>query len=287
MSELRYWWKAFVARPIGMPIPPNFFGLAAFALMGVFLSPGFWALGIGVEMAYLAGLSSNKRFRAVVDGDSAKANPIDQRYAGFLNQLDSAQQQRQRHIEARSREIFATLGSSPMLQTHVTSLEQLVWLHLRLLVARQAIAGVVATATAEHTKLEAQEAQIVARLEKPEVSPELRRSLEQQKAVIDQRQEAHSSAGRRLEYVQAELERIDQQIALIREQALLVTDDEQIGSSLDALAASFNEANHWLNSQRDLLSSLDLSTSHQLPQSVLQGPPPVPSKQRARASESS
>ncbi len=286
MSELRYWWKAFVARPFEMPIPPNFFGLAAFAFLGVFLSPGFFAAGLGLEIAYLAALSSSKRFRAAVDAEQQKADPVDQRYSGFLAQLDPAQQQRQRQIEARSREIFATLGTSPMLKTHVESLEQLVWLHLRLLVARRAIIGVVATARDEHARLEAQEAQIVARLEGNDLSHELRRSLEQQKAVIDQRQEAHANAGRRLEHVDAELARIDQQIALIREQALLATDDEHIGASLDALAASFNEANHWLNSQRDLMSSLDLSPSHRLPQSVLQGPPPMPTRrERARASQ--
>jgi hypothetical protein len=278
MSEARYWWKAFVARPMGMPIPPNIFGLAAFALLGAFVSPGFLALGFGLEVGYLALLSSSKRFRSLVDSETSAADPVDQRYAGFISQLDSAQQQRQRHIEARSREIFATLGGSSLLRTHAESLEQLVWLHLRLLVARQAIAGVVATATAEHARLEAQEAQIVARLEGADLSPELRRSLEQQKSVIDQRQEAHASANRRFEHVEAELARIDQQIALIREQALLATDDEHIGASLDALAASFNEANHWLNSQRDLLSTIDLNPSHRLPQSVLKGPPPIPAK---------
>lgn len=289
MSELRYWWKAFVARPLGMPIPPNFLALAAFGLLGTFVSPGFFFLGFGLEVGYLALVSSMQRFRNHVDAEALQANPVDQRYASFVNQLDAAQLQRQRQIEARSREIFATLGDSSLLRTHAESLEQLVWLHLRLLVARQAIAGVVATATAEHSRLEAQEAQLVERLESAELSPELRRSLEQQRAVIDQRQEAHASAGRRLEHVNAELDRIDQQISLIREQALLATDDEHIGASLDALAASFNEANHWLNSQRDLLSTIDLNPSHKLPQSVLKGPPPIPagsSKSRERPSVS-
>lgn len=279
---MRYLWKAFTARPFGMPIPPNLFGLAAFALLGAFLSPGFWALGLGLEIAYLGALSSSKRFRATVDAADQKQDPIDQRYSGMLLQLTPDQQQRQRGIEARSREIFHTLGSSPLLSTHTDSLEQLVWLHLRLLVARQAIIGVVATARSESGKLDEQEAQIVARLEASDLSPELRRSLEQQKAVIDQRQEAHANAGRRHEHVEAELARIDQQIALIREQALLATNEENIGASLDALAASFNEANRWLSSQRDLLGSLDLTTSHRLPQSVLQGAAAAP---KSRASQ--
>lgn len=282
-----YLWAAFTARPFGMPVPPNLFGLAAFGLLGAFLTPGFWLVGAGVEVAYLYLLSTSERFRKTVDAAAHREDPADQRYRTMLDQLAEGQRGRQRQIEARAREILATLGNSPLMNTHRESLEQLVWLHLRLLAARQAIANVVATAQQESASLDRQEAQIVARLEKPDVDPELRRSLEQQKAVIDQRQEAHANAARRYEHVEAELQRIDQQIALIREQALLATNEDQVGASLDALAASFNEANHWLSSQRDLLGGLDLTSSQKLPASVLQGgtdkPPPIP--QRGKVSQ--
>lgn len=280
MSKPSYLWKAFTARPFGMPIPPNFFGLAAFGLLGAFVNPGFWVLGLGLEIGYLYLLSQNTRFRRAIDADAMREDPADQRYRQQTSQLTQGQQQRQRQIEARAREIFATLDRSPMLATHKDSLQQLVWLHLRLLVAKQAILGVVATADTERERLQEQEDQIDARLTSEEISPELRRSLEQQKSVIDQRQQAHANAERRLEHVEAELARIDQQIALIREQALLASDEEHIGASLDALAASFNEANRWLGSQRDLLGSLDLSNDYALPQSVLQGPPPSPQRPR-------
>ena len=278
MSSARYLWKAFWARPFGMPIPPNLFGLTAFGLLGAFLSPGFWVLGAGLEIAYLALLSGNARFRRTVDAERQSEDPQDQRYASQVAMLDREAQSQQSRIEARSREIFATLNASPMLRTHVDSLEQLVWLHLRLLVARRAILGVVETASVESQRLDQQEQQIEQRLASSDLSPELRRSLEQQKSVIDQRQAAHIDAQRRLEHVDAELARIDQQIALIREQALLSTNEDSIGSSLDALAASFNEANRWLSSQRDLLEPMDLLTSHRLPERVLKGPPPLPGK---------
>ena len=35
---------AFNARPLGMPIPPNWIGIAAFGLLGL-TSWGFWVLG--------------------------------------------------------------------------------------------------------------------------------------------------------------------------------------------------------------------------------------------------
>ncbi|MET0815592.1 MAG: hypothetical protein ABWX88_10415, partial [Pseudoxanthomonas sp.] len=100
-----------------------------------------------------------------------------------------------------------------------------------------------------------------------------RRSLQQQKNVIDQRQAAHADASRREEHVDSELERIVQQVSLLREQALLATDEGGIGLSLDALDASFREANGWLDRQRDLLGSLDLDMQPRLPRHVLRGNP--------------
>jgi hypothetical protein len=276
MSEKpSYLMAAFNAKPFGMPIPPNWFGLAAFGLLGVFLTPGFWLLGAGLEVAYLAALSGSKRFRNVVDAESMQKHqiedPIDRRYRDFLDKLAPSEQRRHQQVEARAREILMTLKASPMMSTHADSLEQLVWLHLRLLAARQAIARVVQTAQQERAQLAAQEEQIRKRLTSTDISAELRRSLEQQVAVIDQRQEAHTNADNRLEHVEAELSRIDQQISLIREQALLATDEGSIGSSLDALAASFNEANRWLNNQRDLLGVFETTDYQHLPQRVLSG----------------
>ena len=198
-----YLWAAFNARPFGMPIPPNWFGLAALGMMGVFLSPGFLVLGAGLEIAYLAALSTSKRFRNVVDAGALQKqqieDPADRRYREMLEKLSLSEQRRQQQVEARAREILAMLKASPMMSTHADSLEQLVWLHLRLLAARQAIARVVQTAQQERAQLAAQEDQIRKRLESATIGVELRRSLEQQVAVIDQRQEAlrRPRAGRR------------------------------------------------------------------------------------------
>jgi hypothetical protein len=271
----RYWWAAFNARPLGMPIPPNWFGLAAFGLLGLFLTPGFWLVGAGLELGYLAMLSTNPRFRRAIDvGDAPQDDPVDARYLALVRSLDAEHGKRQAGMEARAREILARLQGSPLMSAHADSLQQLVWLHLRLLAARQSVAEVVATGQREHASLQAQETQLQARLADPGLDPALRRSLEQQQAVIDQRQAAHADASRRHEHVESELQRIDQQVALIREQALLASDQGNLGESLDALAASFNEAHRWLDGQRDLLGALDGPLDQRLPQRVLQGRPP-------------
>ncbi|MWV10961.1 hypothetical protein F3I62_02535 [Pseudomonas sp. R-28-1W-6] len=270
MSVGRYLWSAFNARPLGMPLPPNWLALAAVGLLGAFISPGFWVLGAGLELAYLGLLASNQRFRNAVDAGEVRLDPAELRYESTLAQLGDSQRQRQQRIEGRAREVLQLLSRSPLMASHADSLEQLVWLNLRLLVAGQALSVVVDTAAQDSAELQHQEQQIDQRLAAGDLGDELRRSLEQQKQVIDARQAAHAEGLRRKEHVDAELARIDQQIALIREQTLLATDEEQIGTALNALTSSFNEASRWLNDQRDLLGVLELNEQQSLPRYVLQ-----------------
>lgn len=271
MTLARRLWAAFAARPLGMPIPPNFFGLAAFGLLGAFLGPGFWLLGAGLEVAYLSWLANNRRFIATLEAEDAVDDPAERRYQVLLEALPENRRNRQQTLERRARDIVCLLDADPIMRTHTDSIEQLVWLHLRMLHAGVAIAQVLSTARDEAVRLQQQEEAIAARLAVADLDPELRRSLEQQKQVIDARQAAHAQAALRAERIDAELARIDQQVALIREHALLSSDEQRIGSSLDALTAAFNEADRWLSSQRDLVGALDLDDTTSLPKRVLRG----------------
>ena len=143
------------------------------------------------------------------------------------------------------------------------------WLHLKLLAARASILQVIDSADREKRNLEEQERRLIDRLSKADISDELRRSLEQQLAVIRSRREAHADAEHRRELVEAELERLRQQVSLVREQALLATDEHSVASSLDALSASLNEANRWLKDQRELFAGLDDLTDEPPPAELL------------------
>jgi hypothetical protein len=259
---------AFNAKPLGMPIPPNWFGLASFGLLGALINPGLWLIGAGLEGMYLWWLSKNERFRATVDAASGFTDSTS-RYENLLARLDSSAQSSQYEIEREAAEIVALLQRSDAHGSQIGDVRQMAWLHLKLLAARAAFAEVVEAAGRERKKLEEQERRCRERLTAPDTDEELRRSLEQQIEVISSRRAAHADAERRMELVDAELGRLRQQISLVREQALLITQEGNMAMSLDAVSASLNEANRWLKDQRELFAGLDNFTDEPPPADLL------------------
>lgn len=259
---------AFNARPLGMPIPPNWFGIAAFGLLGALVNPGLWLIGLGLEGLYLWSVSRNERFRNTVDA-AAGASDSSSRYENLLAHLDSAAQSQQYDVEREAAEIVGLLQRSDGMGSQVGDVRQMAWLHLKMLAARSSFQEVVAVAERERKKLDEQERSCRARIAEADTDEELRRSLEQQLAVIESRHQAHADAERRLELVDAELGRLRQQVSLVREQALLATDENSIAHSLDALSASLNEANRWLKDQRELFAGLDTFNDEPPPADLL------------------
>ena len=259
---------AFNARPLGMPIPPNWFGIAGFALLGALVNPGLWLIGLGAEGLYLWWLSRNERFRATVDAEAGVSDSTS-RYENMLVNLDSTEKSQQYEIEQEAAEIVALLQRGEAHDSQIGDVRQMAWLHLKLLAARASFSEVVEVAERERKKLEEQERRCRERLAATDTDEELRRSLEQQIEVIQSRHAAHADAKRRMELVDAELGRLRQQVSLVREQALLATEDSNMAESLDALSASLNEANRWLKDQRELFAGLDNFTDEPPPADLL------------------
>jgi hypothetical protein len=259
---------AFNARPLGMPIPPNWFGIAAFGFLGGFINPGLWLIGLGLEGLYLWSLSRNERFRKTVDAGAGVADSST-RYEELLSNLDSAAQSRQYEIEQEAAEIVALLQRSQTHGSQIGDVRQMAWLHLKLLAARASLSEVIEVADRERKKLDEQEKRCRERLAAPDTDDELRRSLEQQIEVIVSRRAAHTQAEKRHELVDAELGRLRQQVSLVREQVLLATDENSMAQSLDAVSASLNEANRWLKDQRELFAGIDNFTDEPPPADLL------------------
>jgi hypothetical protein len=170
-------------------------------------------------------------------------------------------------VEREAAEIVQLLQRSDAHGSQIGDVRQMAWLHLKLLAARAAFAEVVDVASRERKNLDEQERRCRERLAAPDTDEELRRSLEQQIEVIKSRLAA--DAKRRMELVDAEIGRLRQQVSLVREQALLVTQEGNMAQSLDAVSASLNEANRWLKDQSDLFAGLDNFTDEPPPADLL------------------
>jgi hypothetical protein len=277
---LDYVGAAFNARPLGMPIPPNWVGLAAFGLLGL-TNPGFWVLGAGLELGYLLTLATNSRFQRTVSSrplDAARAE-WNRKIEKLKDRLDAADSARYDALAARCRSILdiQTHGGAEMphgIEAQADSLGRLSWMFLRLLVARRAIQTVLDGAEGEGLERRLRTLQRQAADE--QASADLRRSLAGQVEILQQRIAQRQEAGRKLAYVDAELTRIEQQAELIREQAALSTDPEVLSRRIDEIAATLGGTGQWIRDQQSVYGAME---------DLLTEPPPLAVDARAKESQ--
>lgn len=242
-----------------MPIPPLWFGAAAFALLGVFVDPAFYLIGVGATGVCAGLIASSARFQRTVDA-AGRQPPADE-HGSLLNRLDTASRERQAKLESQCMELQRVLESANAGIEHINGVWQLARLHLRLLAARVAADSVVAGSEGEPGKRPAaQIADLQRRLAQPDLDDDLRHALEDQSKVLEKRVAIQDEARRRLQVLDAELDRIGAQIALIREQALLTSDPAAIRRSVDALATFLDESSRWMKDQEEIFGDLDALT---------------------------
>jgi hypothetical protein len=229
---------------------------AAFGLLGFFLNPAFYLIGAGATAACVGFVAGNARFRNAIDAGDLP--PAPDQHALLLDRLDPASKARQTKLEEQCRQLQRVLETANAGSEHIQGVWQLAQLHLRLLVARSAADSVVSNTEGEDGKhLSAQLAELDRRLAQANLDNDLRDALEDQSKVLKERIAMQTEAGRRLQVLDAELERIREQIALIREQALLTTDASGISRSVDALSTFLNESSRWLHEQQEIFGELD------------------------------
>lgn len=255
--------EAFNARPIGMLVPPNWIGVGAVALLGI-VSPGFWLLGAGLELGYLYMLVTNPRFQRWVDAKRLEANQrgwqlrLEQSVSG----LDEDDRRRYRALETRCRSILLQQqGTNPAsLRAQGEGLGRLLWIYVKLLYTRQSIRRVIREAAPsgeEKGTIESRIKTLEGRVAKKDIGEELRKSLAGQIEILQQRQAKQREAADKLAFVEAELERIQQQAELIREQAVLSTDPETVSQRIDDIAATLGGTTNWILEQQQLYGKVE------------------------------
>lgn len=267
----RYLWKAFNARPFGMPIPPLWFAVVASGLVGWFVAPPLALIGLGGTALFTGILASSRRFRSTVDALLLQP-PVDDGPALLLQRLDDAGRGRQAKLERQCAELQKVLETANAGREHIAGVWQLAGLHLKLLVARTAAATVVDGHEDNGKSLVDQVAELKKRLAAANLDADLRSALEDQQKILEQRLAMRDEAERRLQVLDAELERIREQIALIREQALLTSDPSAIARSVDALATFLNESGRWLKDQEEIFGELGGMTDTPYRSALLDAP---------------
>jgi hypothetical protein len=281
LGFLDYLSAAFNARPFGMFVAPNRIGLGAFGLLGL-MNPGFWVLGAGLELGYLLTLSTNPRFQRAIASKplSAARSEWNDRIQRLTNKLNDEDQGRYAALAERCRSIIdlQMQGATDVphgVETQADSLGRLSWMFLRLLVARGTIMSVLGGGEDDGV-LERRRTALKRQAADESAAPELRRSLEGQTEILEQRIEQRKQAEHKLAYIDAELARIEEQVELIREQAALSTDPELLSRRIDEITATLGGTGQWIRDQQQVYGAME---------DLLSEPPPLTPDARARESQ--
>lgn len=258
--------RAFNARPLGMPVPPNWLLLALFLLLG-FLNPGLWIIGVGLELAYLLALVTNTRFQNLIAAESLsqKNQQAVLQTHQMIVQLDPADQKRFTTLQSRCQRILAEHQSDPSLRIQLDALGKLLYAYLRLLLARQSFKRIL-DELRNSASIDLKLKELRHQTESPAISPDLRSSLQSQIDILHQRQERHGEARDKLVFIDAELARIEQQVELVREALVVSTDPESLSRQVDQIGATLTGTTQWIRQQQNVLGQVD---------DVLSDPPPI------------
>lgn len=278
---LDYITAAFNARPLGMFVAPNWVGLAAFGLLGV-TNPGFWILGAGLELGYLLTLATNKRFQHTVSAKplNAARHEWNQRIQRVLGRLDAADRRTYDALAERCRSIIDLQMQSATeapegLETQADSLGRLSWMFLRLLLARRTI-GTVMGGAQNDAELQRKIAALERQQHQDGLSEELSRSLGGQLDILRQRLQQRIDGDRKLAFIEAEIDRIEQQVELIREQAAMSSDPELLSRRIDDIAATLGSTGQFIREQQKVYGAME---------DLLSEPPPLAPDASARESQ--
>lgn len=256
--------KAFNARPIGMFVPPNWIGLGVFGILGV-LNPGFWMLGLGLELGYLWILGTSGRFQRFVAASQQvlTRKQWQTKIDSLVQQLSGEDQQRYRGLESRCRSLLEQQVNlqtpAPALQAQRDGLGRLLWVYLRLLSTRQAINRTIKSSMETSdaaSDLDVRVRNLKSRLEEP-ISEDLRKSLTGQIDILQQRLERRREAKEKMAFLDAELTRIQEQVELVREQAVLTADPETISQRIDQVTTTLGTTSQWVSDQQKIYGAVE------------------------------
>lgn len=247
--------RAFSFRPFGMPLPPNWFFLGAIGLLSL-REPAFLFLGAGVELAYLASMVSHPRFRGLVAREMRTTPDPAALVRQAVGRLQPAARRRYQALEERCLAVLESevAGNDVSVDHHGDALGGLMQVYLQLLAAREGVERLVNEAD---KSVESRLAD--ARLRAESATGALASSLAGQIDVLSKRLDGQIAAANKLAYVDGELQRVEDQVELLREQVLLDAGHTAVGGRIDAISGALSQTRAWLANERELLGPEELA----------------------------
>ncbi|MFH1438227.1 MAG: hypothetical protein ABIJ56_21140 [Pseudomonadota bacterium] len=274
---------AFNVRPRGMLVSPNWVALAAFGLLGVLVNPGFLAIGAGLELGYLFTLSTNRRFQRYTEARDLSEKQADRRadVNAVVGRLADESRNRYFALQQRCTSILNFYRSNlsvgdGIFDQHQSSLSRFLWIFLQLLTTREAIMSLMRDGSFSdqfREKLEGDIRAIGQRVKDETLTEEVKKSLESQVDILKQRLKAQGEVKNKLMYITAELDRIEQQIELLKEQAAVSKDSEVISSRIDNVSSSLGETTRWIKEQQNIFGAVE---------DITEEPPPILARQAVK-----
>ena len=249
-NVLKYLIEAFNARPLGTFVPPNWVGLAIFGMLG-FVNEGFWIVGLGLEMAYMGSLVFNERFQRYVDGLDASQSQIDalREVDAVLQRLPRNEADRYRALHGRCVQMLAdNSASGPLLEDN---LNRMLWVYVRLLQTFATLTTLIDSRGSDTVEELTRQLNELNKKIQQTPNEELRRSLSGQAEIVAARLKARTEAMAKRDVVQAELDRIEQQVQYLQEQTAMSRAPDVAGQ-VDSITDSLNSTNSWISEHQKI-----------------------------------
>lgn len=241
-------------------IPVNKLFILGSFILGL-SNPGFWFLGLALEFIYLWFLTSNPRFQNYVQ--AKKLSQIAESRSIKMNEVVASltpdNHSRLKRLNANLADINKLMtwntdqGSGFMNQNRQETLSQLPSIFLKLLKTKQLI---------EESLQRTKENEINSEIRKLEqqlkdnVSPALAKSLNSNLEIHRKRLENLGVAKENEMLVEMELQRIENQLKMVREGIPLDSSPEGLSSNIDQINNYLGETQAWINSNSDFLRKL-------------------------------
>jgi hypothetical protein len=248
--------EAFNFRPGGMFVAPNWVFLAGVGLLAT-QEPAIALIGAGLELAYLLSLVSHPAFRRWVERKRGgrDAASEEKELEATLRALGGDALQRFRALRDRCEAVLDALPDDAPVEAvahESAALERLMQVYLALLRTEHGLGALLRQAD---PGVRDELASVQRRLAADGLDEALRTSLEHQRDLLVERIRNYDTARQRVDHARAELARIEQQVALWREQRLFEAQGGTgaVSGRIDQLLGSLKPTDDWLREQRALV----------------------------------